>query len=117
MRLVPDFSRKKGTSAAHEADGIANGLGAYAAEQLVTMEGCLGHRSKQLHGNIHETRKALRRFRSVFALCGPADDRSASVLDQAARRLGKSLSKLRDAHVMVQFTAKRLAGYEVKATR
>ena len=29
MRLVPDFSRKKGTSAVHEADGIANGLGAY----------------------------------------------------------------------------------------
>jgi len=62
------------------------------------------------HVGIHEARKAIRRFRAVLPLCGGASEIAVDALDRAARRLGKSLSTLRDAHVVVQVAARRLKG-------
>jgi CHAD domain-containing protein len=102
--------------AAFEAAAIAVALRAYAAEQLAAIEGYLVRRGNTFYDGIHETRKAIRRFRAAFALCG-ATERPAAALDQAARRLGKSLSKLRDAHVTVQLSAKRLKGHHTNDSK
>lgn len=50
---------------------------------------------------IHAARKAIRRMRAVLALL-PGDEFVLEHEDIALRRLGKSLSVLRDAHVVVE---------------
>lgn len=60
------------------------------------------------HGAIHATRKAIRRLRSILALCRQALEPEVSDIDRALRHLGTGLSDLRDAHV-VTTTALQLA--------
>lgn len=55
---------------------------------------------------IHAARKAIRRMRAVLALLDE-DEFELEREDRSLRRLGKSLSALRDAHVVVE-AAKRL---------
>jgi len=58
-----------------------------------------------VHGDIHAARKAIRRMRATLALL----DQDAFDLerdDLALRRLGKGLSDLRDAHVVVETAVK-----------
>ncbi|WP_315387668.1 CHAD domain-containing protein [uncultured Stenotrophomonas sp.] len=55
---------------------------------------------------IHAARKAIRRMRALLALV-VADDLDLDREDFALRRLGKGLSDMRDAHVVVE-TARRL---------
>jgi CHAD domain-containing protein len=55
---------------------------------------------------IHAARKAIRRMRALLALL-VADDLDLDREDVALRRLGKGLSDMRDAHVVVE-TARRL---------
>ncbi|WP_367345968.1 CHAD domain-containing protein [Stenotrophomonas bentonitica] len=55
---------------------------------------------------IHAARKAIRRMRALLALL-VADDLDLDREDFALRRLGKGLSDMRDAHVVVE-TARRL---------
>ncbi|QBB70701.1 CHAD domain-containing protein [Pseudolysobacter antarcticus] len=105
------------TPMTHEPAAMVLALLAHAAEQLVLMDDYLGRRGIRLHGSIHEARKAIRRFRAAFALCGAADDPRASAVDHTAQRLGRSLSKLRDAHVLVQLASKRLKGYDANGSR
>jgi CHAD domain-containing protein len=60
------------------------------------------------HGAIHATRKAIRRLRSILALCHYSLEPEASAVDHELKRLATSLSRLRDAHVVVA-TASQLA--------
>lgn len=55
---------------------------------------------------IHDARKAIRRMRALLALLAE-DSFDLDGEDWALRRLGKGLSRLRDAHVVVE-TAKQL---------
>jgi CHAD domain-containing protein len=60
------------------------------------------------HGAIHATRKAIRRLRSLLALCRHSLEPEVSVVDRKLKRLASGLSRLRNAHVVV-VTASRLA--------
>lgn len=77
---------------------------------------------------IHAARKAIRRMRALLALLADSELEMGRE-DLALRRLGKGLSRLRDAHVVVE-TAKRMqalhsepgwdriiAGLEMRRTR
>lgn len=96
---------------------VAQAIRQYAAEQLHAIDTNLIRRGGERHVGIHEARKAIRRFRAVLALCGPASEDAAYALDQAVRRVGKSLSKLRDAHVVVQTATKHLKRRELTGKR
>lgn len=58
------------------------------------------------HAAIHRTRKAIRRLRSLLALCRPGLGAKAKTIDKELKRLGASLSHLRDAHVVATTAAK-----------
>lgn len=61
-----------------------------------------------IHVRVHEARKAVRRTRALLALVRDSGaDLALEPLDAALRRLGDSLSQLRDAHVATE-TAKAL---------
>ncbi len=53
------------------------------------------------HITIHRMRKAIRRLRSLLALCQPGLGPETDVIDKGLRQLCVDLSDLRDAHVVV----------------
>jgi hypothetical protein len=57
------------------------------------------------HDAIHSARKAIRRMRALLALLDE-DDFDLARDDLALRRLGKGLSDMRDAHVVVEAAAR-----------
>lgn len=88
-------------------DGAANfgaAIKALLLAQLHRIESGLGERRRP-HGAIHEVRKAVRRFRSVLALCVDVATDEFTAFDRRVRRIGKRLSTLRDAHVRVATTS------------
>lgn len=90
---------------ASSAAALAATLQAYALDQLAAMDAQLRRRGRHLHTGVHEARKAARRFRAVVAL---AESAAAAGTDEAAtaiRRVGKRLSRLRDAHVASECAA------------
>jgi len=89
---------------------LAYALRTYAAQQLAEVDTQLSRPGNLRHSGIHEARKFIRRFRAVLQLCGSNLDIATERVDHAARSLGKSLSTLRDAHVVVQLATKRLKG-------
>jgi len=62
------------------------------------------------HAAIHRTRKAIRRLRSLLALCRPGLGPKAKAIDKGLKHLGASLSQLRDAHVVATTAAKLATG-------
>lgn len=64
------------------------------------------------HSAIHATRKAIRRLRSILALCRQALEPEVAGIDRALRRLGTGLSDLRDAHVVTTTALKLATGDE-----
>lgn len=81
------------------AAALAATLQAYALDQLAAMDAQLRRRGRHLHTGVHEARKAARRFRAVVALADAAVGAGADEAATAIRRVGKRLSRLRDAHV------------------
>jgi len=60
-----------------------------------------------IHNAVHAVRKAVRRLRALLALL-EMSELSLEAPDRALRRLGDGLSRLRDAHVLVE-TAETLS--------
>lgn len=64
--------------------------------------------ARRRHAGIHRARKGIRVLRAMLALRGDTGDGAAAAIDRRLRRLARSLSALRDAHVAAQ-TAEWLA--------
>ncbi|WP_257386354.1 CHAD domain-containing protein [Tahibacter caeni] len=86
------------------ASDLGTALQAYALAQLYRIGEHL-KRHRHPHGAVHEARKAVRRFRSVIALCRSAAPELVDAADATIRRVGKRLSRLRDAHVATETVA------------
>ncbi len=80
---------------------------AQAAAQVDQAMRSLAQRRNR-HSAIHRMRKAIRRLRSLLALCRPGLGPETDVIDKGLRQLCVDLSDLRDAHVVV-VTASGLA--------
>ncbi|GLQ98899.1 CHAD domain-containing protein [Dyella mobilis] len=88
---------------------IGSALAALAAKEGHALVQALGMHQGH-HGGIHETRRASRRLRSLLAFVASArGQREAEALDRSLKKLTRSFSTLRDAHVAVR-TARVLAG-------
>lgn len=87
------------------ATALAATLQAYALDQLAAMDAQLRRRGRHLHTGVHEARKAARRFRAVIALADAAVGAGADEAATVIRRVGKRLSRLRDAHVASEAAA------------
>ncbi|HSX62775.1 MAG TPA: CHAD domain-containing protein [Tahibacter sp.] len=83
-----------------EAVDFGAAIQAFMLAQLRQIDDQLGER-RHPHRAIHEVRKAVRRFRSMLALCVDVSPKRFDALDKRVRRVGKRLSALRDAHVLV----------------
>lgn len=84
-----------------------------AARQLVQEE-CLAIADAlamrpDIHVGVHNARKAIRRLRAVLALFA-TDEQLLQRSDRALQRLGRGLSALRDAHVLVDTAQSLQAG-------
>lgn len=84
-----------------------------AARQLVQEEclaiaNALATRS-DIHVGVHSARKAIRRLRAVLALSA-TEEHPLHRTDRALQRLGRGLSALRDAHVLVETAQSLQAG-------
>lgn len=81
--------------------GFGDAVKAYLQAQLHCIDEELARSGRHPHRAVHEVRKAVRRFRSVLALSGDAVPQAVERVDRRVRRIGKTLSGLRDAHVLV----------------
>lgn len=89
------------------APSLGSVFAALAAAQAAQAVRSLAQRRNR-HAGIHRTRKAIRKLRSLLALCRPGLGPKVKAIDKGLKRLGTSLSDLRDAHV-VAMTASKLA--------
>jgi CHAD domain-containing protein len=90
------------------ADGPADlgtALKVYLLAQLGRIDEHLKHRGRHPHAAVHEARKAVRRFRSVAALCRSVAPEQLPQAGLRIRGIGKKLSRLRDAHVVTETAA------------
>lgn len=93
-------------------------LQAMTLAQLYRIDEHLKHRGQHPHAAIHEVRKAVRRFRSILALCVGVDPEVLPRVGISIRGIGKKLSRLRDAHVVTETaTAMRQHGGDVEIWR
>ena len=76
-------------------------LKALASAQLLHAERFLGREGDARHAGIHEARKCIRRARAVLALGKRSLDHRARRLDGELGRLCRGLSRLRDAHALL----------------
>ncbi|MDR2012872.1 MAG: CHAD domain-containing protein [Rhodanobacter sp.] len=74
----------------------------YAAAELARAIACLAWRGGRLHTGVHQARKSLRRTRASLALGRPSLGPGARLIDRELRRINAQLSKLRDAHALVE---------------
>lgn len=74
----------------------------YAANELAHAHRALKIRKFEDGGGIHEARKALRHVRAAFLLGGKGFRESSEDVDKKLRKLGRRLSPLRDAQVMIE---------------
>lgn len=77
-----------------------------AAARLLVQKECLAIANAlaaeaDIHAGVHSARKAIRHLRAVLALFA-SDEQPLAKADRALRRLGRGLSALRDAHVLVE---------------
>ncbi|UXI69691.1 CHAD domain-containing protein [Tahibacter amnicola] len=97
--MTPAASRRSPPSRS-AAVSLSQALFALALDQLEQADRHWRRVQRHPHAAIHESRKALRRFRSLLALGIGVPPDLTDVLDRQARRLGRGLSRLRDAHVL-----------------
>lgn len=83
-----------------EDASLATALENYCSAQITLVAEALQRRN-HVHRGVHEARKGIRRLRSVIALGFPHFSETATRIDGALRRLGRSLSKVRDAQVAI----------------
>ncbi len=88
-----------------EPADLGTALQATMLAQLYRIDEHLKHRGGHPHRAIHEARKAVRRFRSILALCVRVDADLLSRVATSIRGIGKKLSRLRDAHVVTETAA------------
>lgn len=88
------------TSQVAEDASLAAALENYCRAQITLVAEALRRRSHVYRG-VHEARKGIRRLRSVISLGSPYFGDSATKIDAALRRLGRSLSQVRDAQVAI----------------
>jgi CHAD domain-containing protein len=84
----------------------ANALQQFCHSQIMQVAAGL-LRQAHPHRGVHEARKGIRRLRSVIALGAPRFGDAADKIDRALQRVGRGLSKLRDAHVAVELARKK----------
>jgi len=89
-----------------DAADLGTAIQANMLAELRTIDAEL-RRRRHPHRAIHAVRRAVRRFRSMLALCVGVAPEEFEAIDRRVRRVGKRLSALRDAHVLV-LTASRL---------
>jgi CHAD domain-containing protein len=77
---------------------LAAALEDYCRAQIALVSEALKRRNHVYRG-VHEARKGIRRLRSVIALGSPHFGEAARRIDASLRRLGRSLSQVRDAQV------------------
>ncbi len=73
-----------------------------AASELGRAIACLGWRGGRIHEGVHQARKSLRRTRAILALGTPRLGPGARLIDRELRRTNRDLSRLRDAHAVVE---------------
>lgn len=93
--------------AAEGAGGVASDLLIQDGQAILAALPATGDQNEA----IHAARKAIRRMRALLALLEHQDAFDLERDDLALRRLGKGLSDLRDAHVVVE-TALRLQRHD-----
>lgn len=71
--------------------------------ELAQIEAALS-RSRSRHRGVHEARKAIRRLRALLGLGDDIFGAAGEAIDEQLSRVGKSLSTLRDAQVVVDTT-------------
>lgn len=91
------------------ADSLGKRLADFADAQLAQAAQCLSLPDQDRHEGIHEARKCLRRTRSALALGGNALGPHTARLDRDLQRLCRGLSRLRDAHAVVETLERLLA--------
>ena len=106
----------RGKESGEASGGLVLALRHGAAAQLARMAASLERRGTQRHSGIHEARKAARRCRAVLALCAKHGDEATARLDRAVRAACKDLSRLRNAHAVVEIAATRSARLVPRAT-
>lgn len=106
---------KKPSNAATPAATLGAALQAVAMSELATIDAALS-RGRARHRGVHEARKAIRRLRALLALGDDAFGDAGEALDATLSRIGKSLSVLRDAQVVVD-TARRIGRRADQASR
>jgi CHAD domain-containing protein len=85
----------------------AHALWRFCQTQLVRVDAALRPNAHP-HRGVHDARKGIRRLRSVIALGAPRFEDAAEKIDRALQRLGRGLSKLRDAHVAVDLARDKM---------
>ena len=85
------------------APNLGSALESFSLAQTLAIT-CALQRRKDAHKGIHEFRKAIRRLRSVLLLGGSLFGELGMTIDAFLRRLCRSLSALRDAHVAIEQT-------------
>lgn len=90
-----------------ESISVGVALGDLCAEHTAHIAAAL-QRNSHRHRGVHEARKGIRRLRSALALGAPCFGAAGRKIDRALQRLGRSLSKLRDAHVAVELARGRV---------
>ncbi|WP_460759974.1 CHAD domain-containing protein [Lysobacter fragariae] len=92
-------------------------LEGHALEELDAAIGHLAWRGGRRHEGVHQARKSLRRVRATLALGGERLGPGAGLVDRALRKLNRGLSRLRDAHALVETFDRLLkAGYDSRTT-
>lgn len=99
---MPDESNQ----VSEKGGGLATALEHYCSAQIsLVYEGL--QRRNHVHRGVHEARKGIRRLRSVIALGSPNFGEAAGRIDGTLRRLGRSLSRVRDAQVARDCASRR----------
>ena len=96
------------------ADSLGSVFAAMATAQAYQALRSLAQRRNR-HTAIHHTRKAIRRLRSVLALCRQGLGPQMKAIDKGLKHLGASLSDLRDAHVVATTASKLATGDECES--
>jgi CHAD domain-containing protein len=74
----------------------------YACAELDRAIAFLSRRGPRLHEGVHQARKSLRRTRATLALGASALGPGADLLQREIARINRKLSRLRDAHALIE---------------
>src|SRR4051812_36827695 len=84
-------------------ESVEGGISRVAIEQLKSAIDTLARQMRRnLGGGIHEARKSVKKARAALRLAHPKLDGAASRADRRLQKVGRALSLVRDADVLVQ---------------